>query len=62
MRDLKIYYKDFNCINKKFDEKIEKLAEKFGLKFAGSGYNFVEKARNIHFIKKEKKGRDICVG
>ena len=56
MKDLQIYYKDFNLINKEFDKEIEKLAEKYGLKFSGSGFSFVHKIRNIQFIKKKKKG------
>ncbi len=56
MKDLKIYYKDFNCINDKFDKKIEKIAGKLRLKFAGSGYDFVKKIRDIHFVEVKKNG------
>lgn len=55
MKDLKIYYKDSDCINEKFDIGVEKLAKKLKLEFAGSGYNFREKIRDIHFKEKMKR-------
>jgi len=54
VKDLKIYYKSEsieNTINSRFDKEIEKIAEKFGLAFCGSGVEVGTGIRDIHYIK-----------
>lgn len=56
MKDLKIYYKYNERINSEFDKEIEKIAEKFGLKFIASGFDYENKIRDIHYVEKKKRG------
>ena len=49
MIELKIYYKTNEHINLKFDEEIETLVRKYGLKRGASGYNLEDKVRDICF-------------
>ena len=58
MIDLTLYYygeKSKPVINEGFDKEIEKLANKYGLTFSGSGVELGKGVRDIHYIKKEKK-------
>jgi len=58
MKDLRIYYKDKKGINEEFDKDVEKLANKFGLRFEGSGIELGKMIRDIHYRlcpTKEKK-------
>jgi len=57
MKDLKVYYKTEypgGSVNSAFDKEIEKVAKKFGLSFQGSGFEFGERKRDLHY-KREKK-------
>lgn len=54
MKDLKVYYEsDDGKIDSTFDKEIEKLAEKLGLSFQGSGVEIGKGIRDIHY-RKEK--------
>ena len=60
MEDLKVYYitgKAEGTIDCAMDNEIEKIAEKFGLKFCGSGVEFGTKIRDLHYSKNKKEGR-----
>ena len=52
MKDLKIYYITDDVagsIDAAMDKEIEKIAEKFGLAFCGSGVEIGTKTRDIHY-------------
>ena len=57
MKDLKVYYEteypNASPISGAFDKEIEKLAERYGLKFQGSGVTIDTRIRDLHF-RKEK--------
>lgn len=53
MDELKVYYKTKNRINSEFDKEIEKIAEKHGLKWWASGFNFEEQVRDVCFDRKK---------
>jgi hypothetical protein len=63
MKDLKIYYQNSSpgsttpTINSDFDKEIEKLAEKYGLTFMGSGVEIGTGIRDIHYRKELKSGK-----
>ena len=52
MHDLRIYYKSKEKIDEEFDKEMDKLAEKYGLEWYASGFNLIEKVRDIHFGEK----------
>lgn len=58
MKNLKVYYiteyPKSNSISEGFDKEIEKLAEKYGLKFQGSGVEVETGIRDIHYKKENK--------
>ena len=49
MKDLKVYYDAHGKINSEFDKDLEKLAEKHGLKFMGSGMTIDTGIRDLHY-------------
>ena len=56
MKDLKVYYETDDTagsIDAAMDKEIEKIAEKFGLKFMGSGVELGPGIRDLHY-RKEK--------
>lgn len=58
MEDLKIYYKTDKAagsIDAAMDKEIEKIAEKFGLAFSGSGVEIGTGIRDLHYIKSRGK-------
>lgn len=59
MKDLKVYYQteypNASPISAAFDKEIGKLANKYGLKFQGSGYGMLTKIRDLHYAKKDKE-------
>ncbi|MBA7497101.1 hypothetical protein ES702_07710 [subsurface metagenome] len=59
MKDLKVYYQTeypkLNTISEGFDKEIEKIAEKYGLTFSGSGVEIGTGIRDLHYIKKEER-------
>ena len=60
MKDLKVYYQTeypkSNTISEGFDKEIEKIAEKYGLSFSGSGVEIGTGIRDLHY-RKEKNRR-----
>lgn len=53
MDELRVYYKTKERIDSEFDKEIERLAEKYGLKWWASGFNFEEKVRDVCFEGKK---------
>lgn len=57
MKDLKIYYEveeeKEGRIDKEFDDFIELLAKQKGLFFSGSGYNYQDQIRELHYASKK---------
>lgn len=55
MKELKVYYKTKNRIDSNFDREITELANKYGLKWWASGWDYEDKVRDVCFDKKGKK-------
>lgn len=54
MEDLRVYYKTDEAaglIDAAMDKEVEKIAEKFGLAFMGSGVEIGTGIRDIHYMK-----------
>lgn len=59
MKDLKVYYETDHStsgVDSAFEKEIERLAKRFSLKFQGSGFEFRERIRDLHY-RKEKSGK-----
>ena len=53
MKDLKVYYKYEEGVNSEFDKEIDELAKNHGLTFSGSGFNYEDKVRDLHYERKK---------
>jgi hypothetical protein len=51
LQEVKVYYKDSDRLNLGFDEELEKLLSKYGLSRWASGFNHIDKIRDLAFDK-----------